>query len=140
MNASFSSQLKQLRTSANFTNKELARLADVPESLISGLQNDNRRIGEFQALKIGRALQLQGETLEQFVLDAINHCTEKILNEAQPYPAALLNLLAVQLSRAGISADNIAGMNVHGDLFKQDITLTLTSGSSATLKTQLVCN
>jgi len=139
MNEPFSSQLYRLRTNAKLTNAELARRADVPESFISGLQNDNRRVGEYQAGKIGRALNLEGEQLERFIYDAINTCTEKVLNEAKPYPAQLLNHLALQLQRAGISAAAIAAMTVDGDLHDQDIRLTLNNGSQATLRTQLVC-
>ena len=139
MNETFSSQLHRLRTAARLTNEALARLADVPESLVSGLQNDNRRIGEYQARKIGTALRLQGDELEQFIYDAINNCSQKVLVRARSYPAQLLNLLAVQLQRAGIGADTIRGLTVDGDDFEQDVQLTLTSGKQATLKTHLVC-
>jgi transcriptional regulator with XRE-family HTH domain len=136
---SFSQTLQALRTSAKLTNFELARLAEVPESLISGLQNDNRRVGEYQAMKIGRALKLTGEPLEQFVYDAINTCTEKVLNDAKPYPSRLLNLVALQLYRAGIPASCIRDCSVVGDEHGQDVTLTLGSGRTAIFKTQLVC-
>lgn len=121
------------------TNAELAQRAGVPESFISGLQNDNRRVGEYQARKIGRALNLHGERLEVFVLRAIDTSTEKILNEAKPYPAELLNLLAMQLRSAGIHAEAIHAFNITGDENEQDIHLTLNSGKQVTLKTQLVC-
>jgi hypothetical protein len=117
----------------------LARLAEVPESLISGLQNDNRRVGEYQAIKIGKALKLHGEQLEQFIYDAINGCTEKVLNEAKPYPSRLLNLVALQLHRAGILAESISDCTVSSDEFGQDVTLSLGSGKKAKLRTQLVC-
>ena len=140
MNESFSSQLSRLRFQARLTNENLARLADVPESLISGLQNDNRRVGEYQARKIGAALHLHGEELELFVLKAINTCTEKVLNESKPYPAHFLNLLAVQLHRAGIAAQSIQDFTIVGDSLSQNIHLTLGNGREATLKTQLVCS
>jgi transcriptional regulator with XRE-family HTH domain len=139
MNAPFSQTLQTLRANAKLTNNELARLADVPESLISGLQNDHRRVGEYQAMKIGKALKLAGDELEDFVYAAINTCTEKVLNHAKPYPSQLLNLLAVQLHRAGIPAESIYDFSVGGDEHGQDVTLTLGSGKTATLKTQLVC-
>lgn len=139
MNLPFSSQLQTLRAKAKLTNNELALLANVPESLISGLQNDNRRIGEYQATKIGKALKLADETLEDFVYSAINTCTEKILNTAKPYHSQLLNLVAVQLHRAGITAGAIADFTVVGDEREQDVTLVLGSGKTATLKTQLMC-
>lgn len=136
---SFSQTLQALRANAQLTNNELARLADVPESLISGLQNDNRRVGEYQAMKIGKALKLTGDELEQFIYDAINTCTEKILNTAKPYHSQLLNLVAVQLHRAGIPADSITDCTIASDEFGQDVTLSLGSGKKAKLRTQLVC-
>jgi transcriptional regulator with XRE-family HTH domain len=140
MKPSFSSQLYRLRTNGQLTNAELAQLADVPESLISGLQNDNRRVGELQARKIGGALNLHGEQLEEFVLDAIDTCTQKILEEAKPYPAQLLNLLANQLSDAGIGPESLSAFTITGDALEQDIQIALNNGRRATLKTQLVLN
>ena len=137
MNIPFSSQLTTLRTSAKLTNRELARLADVPESTIAGLQSGNRRVGEIQARKLGLALQLKNETLEQFVLHAIDTCTEKVLCESKHYPAELLNLIARQLRKAGIVAESICNYDISGDERKQNVTLTLGSGKSATLTTHL---
>jgi len=139
MNTPFFQTLQTFRANANLTNHELARLAEVPESLISGLQNDRRRVGEYQAMKIGKALKLTGKALEQFVFDAINTCTEKVLNEAKPYHSQLLNLVAVQLHRAGIPADSIRAFDISGDEHEQDVTLTLGSGKTAILRTHLVC-
>ena len=139
MNEPFSTYLYSLRKNAKLTNAQLGQLADVPESLISGLQNDNRRVGEYQARKIGRALNLHGERLEEFVLRAIDTSTEKVLKETRDYPAELLNLLAQQLKRAGIAAKAIRRFNIQGDESEQHITLTLNTGQEATLRTQLVC-
>ena len=133
----FSTQLTRLRTAARLTNRELARLSDVPESTIAGLQTGNRRVGELQARKLGIALQLRGEALEQFILQAIDTCTEKVLCESKNYPASLLNLIARQLRKAGICAESIHDFDVTGDERKQDVTLTLGCGKSATLTTQL---
>lgn len=137
MNQPFSSRLTALRAAARLTNRELARLADVPESTIAGLQSGNRRVGEIQARKLGNALQLRGEDLEQFILQAINTCSEKVLCEAKSYPASLLNLIARQLRKAGIVAEAICHFDVTGDERKQNVLLTLGSGKSATLTTQL---
>jgi len=139
MSKPFSSRLLELRTNAKLTNSELGRLADVPESLVSGLQNGNRRVGEYQARKIGAALRLTGDDLEQFVHEAINTCTKKILNEAKEYPSQVLNLVALQLRRAGIDAASIFDYAVTGDEYEQDLHLKLGDGRSATLRTQLVC-
>ena len=137
MNVPFSSQLKALRKDARLTNNELARLADVPTSLISGLQTGKRQIGEYQARKIALALDLCGEEFERFVYAAINDCTEKVLNESKSYPAELLNLLARQLRGAGICADFIRKCTVNGDHREQAVTLHLGNGDEATLTTLL---
>lgn len=139
MHEQFSSHLLKLRTKARLTNEQLAALANVPESLISGLQNNNRRVGELPAIRIGKALNLTGEDLEHFIYLAINTSSRKVLNEAKGYPAQLLNLLAVQLRQAGILAESIRDYAVLGDEHQQDVTLTLNSGKKAILKTQLVC-
>jgi transcriptional regulator with XRE-family HTH domain len=135
---SFSTQLRTLRTDAKLTNHELARRAGVPASLISGLQNNNRRVGEHQALKIGKALGLTHEALDEFVYRGIDTCTEKVLNAAKPYPSQLLNLLAVQLKQAGIDPGKIQQCTLSGDKHQQNVTLTLVGGGTTTLKTQLV--
>jgi transcriptional regulator with XRE-family HTH domain len=133
MNNTFSSHLQQLRKNATLTNRELADLADVPESLISGLQNNNRRVGEYQARKIGLALKLEGAALDDFIYEAINTCTEKVLDAFVGYPAELLNLLASQLRKAGILPETIYDYTVSDG----DVSLTLTDGKKATLLTQL---
>ena len=102
MQNNFSTTLSVLRRRAALTNIQLADRAHVSRSIIPGLQSGKRCVGEFQARKIGAALQLEGKELEAFIFCGINRCTEKILKQAQAYPAELLNLLALQLRRAGI--------------------------------------
>ena len=138
MNNSFPTQLKQLRKAARLTNEELARLADVPESLLSGLQTGSRKVGEYQARKIGTALKLKDEALKQFIFSAINTCSEKVLSDSKGYPAELLNLIALQLRRAGVLAESICGCKIAGNEQEQNVTLDLRNGKSASLKTQLV--
>ena len=75
--------------------------------------------------------------MEQFILQAIDTCTEKVLCESKNYPAELLNLIARQLRKAGIVAESIHDFDVTGDERKQDVTLILCSGKSATLTTHL---
>lgn len=133
----FSTKLTELRTAAKLTNYELARIADVPESMIAGIQSGRRRVGEHQARKLGTALRFSGEALEQFILHAIDTSEEKILNEAKPYPAVLLNLLARQLNKSGVCAEAICDCRVNGDLNRQDVTLNLNSGRQLNLTTQL---
>jgi transcriptional regulator with XRE-family HTH domain len=133
----FSSQLSSLRKAVKLTNHELARKADVPKSLIAGLQSGKRRIGELQARRLGAALGLTGSELERFILAAIDTCTEKVLDEAKSYPAEFLNLIARQLRRAGIFADSIVRYVIDGDDSEQSIRLSLGNGRNASLTTHL---
>lgn len=107
MNHTFANTLYQLRTSHHLTSTELATKANVPPSLISGLQTGNRVIGEHAARKIGQALHLTGTELEDFVYLAINDCSEKVLQSSKNYPAELLNLVATELLEIGIVPDKI---------------------------------
>ncbi len=128
----FSQKLSNLRQQANLTNQELADLAHVPASLIAGLQSGKRQIGEYQARKIGKALNLNGRALEEFVYAAIDNCTEKVLKAFVPYPAELLNLLARILNHAGIGPQHIS----HCMINAEGADIILSNGSKAKLVTQ----
>ena len=103
----FPQTLQHLRHQADFTNRELAEAAGVPVSLIAGLQSGRRRVGEKNARQIGEALGLKDESLQQFILLAMDTCTRKVLKEAQKYPAQLLNMVAQKLRRAGVLPDHV---------------------------------
>jgi len=79
----------------------------VNPTLVSGLQNSRRQIGENNARRLGVALNLSGRELENFVYAAINECSEKIMENCKPYPAEVLNLCAKHLQEQGINADNV---------------------------------
>jgi transcriptional regulator with XRE-family HTH domain len=136
-NTPFPETLSNLRKAAKLTSRELARLAEVPESFISGLQNGRRCIGEVQARKIAKALNLTANDLDAFVIQAIDTCSEKVLHDSQDYPAEVLNLLARQLAQAGILANSILQYKVSGDEHRQDLTILLGTGDTAVLKTHL---
>src|SRR5687767_14137920 len=87
----FSTLLTTLRTEAHLSNRELARLAKVPASLVGALQSGKRRVGELQARKIAGALKLMGPQLDDFVFAAVNTCTEKVLEQSKPFPAEVIN-------------------------------------------------
>ena len=137
MNPPFSHTIGFLRKQAQLTNKQLATLANVPESLIAGLQSGKRRIGELQARKLGTALKLTDQEMELFVLQAIDTCSEKLLRRAQGFPAELSNLLICQLLHSGITADSLLSYSVAGSGHQKDVTLWLTTGGKALLRTKL---
>ena len=137
MNNDFKRKVKRLRHSANLTNKSLAELAGVPESLVSGVQAGSRRIGEKQARKIGSALGLREAELEEFVLEAINTCTEKVLNAVVSYPAKLINFLPLLLQRIGISAFALSDCYITGDHTAPIMKLGLKDGGAIQLQTTI---
>ncbi len=133
----FRQYLKQLRASAGLSNRDLAARAGVPHSFIAGLQAGSRRVGEIQARKIGAALGLNGENLEEFVLLGVDTCTEKVLNTAKGYPASLLNLIATQLRVAGIFPELLSRCVIQDAGKGQHISLHLHNGKTAHLMTEL---
>ena len=137
MQNDFSTTLSQLRRAAKLTNIQLADKAHVSRSIIPGLQSGKRVIGECQASKIGAALQLEGKELESFIFCGINRCTEKVLKQAQAYPAELLNLLALQLRRAGILPEHVSACVVDEDATQCVVGVLLADGSKMHLKTML---
>ncbi|WP_397380032.1 multiprotein-bridging factor 1 family protein [Prosthecobacter sp.] len=135
--AAFGQLLSDLREQARLTNRELAIMAKVPHSLIAGLQSGSRRVGEYQARKIGKALELEDGALDSFVLNAINTCTDKVLEEAKGYPASFLNMIARQLRLAGILPKDLSKFQIKGDRNEHVLKLYLQNGKCAQLSSIL---
>ncbi len=133
MRIHFPNLLITLRTNAKLTNIQLAELAKVSKSIIPGLQSGKRQIGEFQARKIGAALGLTGNELQEFIYCAMNNAYDKVLAELNDYPAELINLLALQLKDAGIEPNQVVDCKVQGS----DVLIILNDGKQAHIKTQL---
>ena len=114
----------------------VARRAGVPPSLISGLRQGKRRVGEANARQIGAALELQGDELEEFVLMAIDTSTRKVMKQAQGYPSALLNLVASQLRRAGVLPDLVMDYSITGEQ-NDRVILLLNDGRKAKIEATL---
>jgi transcriptional regulator with XRE-family HTH domain len=131
----FANTLNALRKERHLTVRELSKLANVGEPLISGLQQGNRRIGECAARKLGTALKLIGQELDTFIYQAINNCSEKVLNSSKAYPAELLNLVAGELNSLGISPDWIARCVRKPQ--NADATVFLNDGRSATINLEV---
>jgi transcriptional regulator with XRE-family HTH domain len=108
MDNTFGYKLNALKLARNLTSAELAHKAGISEGLLSGLIHNQRVIGEYTARKIGQALQLHGEELEDFVFAAINNCSEKTLASSKHYPAELINLVAGKLHEQGILPTEIS--------------------------------
>ena len=108
MQNTFGNTLTTLRARLNLTVQDLANKAKVNPTLVSGLQNAKRQIGENNARKLGSALNLSGGELENFVYAAINECSERVMDDCKMYPAEVLNLCARHLQEQGISGEQIS--------------------------------
>ena len=108
MNSTFANTLTAHRNRLNLTVQSLADKAKVNPTLVSGLQNSRRQVGENNARRLGMALDLSGKELESFVYAAINGCTEKVMEDCKQYPAEALNLCAKQLQESGIGGEQIS--------------------------------
>jgi len=115
------------RKALRLKGKELSKLACVPKTLVSGLQNDSRKIGEVQATRIGKALGLSGNDLLEFVYVALNESKGRLLNSSKIYCAEILNYLPNLIAIHGISAEEI----VDAVILEEGIVLTLENGSTA---------
>lgn len=136
-NAEFGKQLSRLRQKEGLTVRALAEEAKVPHSLIAGLQAGSRRVGEYQARKIGLALNLKDGALDSFILAAINTCTEKVLEEAKDYPSSFLNMVAKQLRLAGILPKDLSKFQITSDSTQHVLKLYLQDGKCAQLSSIL---
>lgn len=136
-NAEFGKQLSRLRQKEGLTVRELAEDAKVPRSLIAGLQAGSRRVGEYQARKIGVALNLKDGALDSFILAAINTCTVKVLEEAKDYPSSFLNMVARQLRLAGILPKDLSKFQITRAGTEHVLKLYLQDGRSAQLSSIL---
>ena len=141
MNKSFGQTLSDLRVKQNLTVQQLADRADVNPTLISGLQNNNRTIGENNARRIGRALELTGTELDAFVYLAINAAKDRVLEAFRTYPAEVINLVALELNRAGIGPDVVSRCVLHPKLqdgLTPDAAIYLKDGRSALIEIKVL--
>ena len=129
MDNNFGSTLNTVRMARSLSTAQLAKLADMSQPLICNLINNRRVIGEYAARKLGAALDLHGKQLEDFVLQAINQCTAKVLNASKAYPSEILNLVAGELNAMGIVPEKIVGCIRYSD--DADAALLLDDGKSA---------
>ena len=140
LSETFGERLNTLRSRLRLTTQQLAARANVPQSLISGLQTGNRRIGEDNARKIGQALGLNAWEMEEFIYLAINDSAEKVLNGHKRYPAEVLNLVAAELHQNGIAPEEVGRCILHptlGNGQTPDAAIYLRDGRSATIEVKI---
>jgi len=131
----FKDHLISTRKALGLTSKELSRRASVSESLLSGLQNGNRRIGEKQATRLASALELRDWENSDFIFMAMNESSQRLLESSKDYPVEILNSLPFLLRNNGISAEEISSARIFdtfveiclksGDVLRLSVTLSM---------------
>lgn len=120
----FKDLLISTRKQQGLTAKELSKRASVSESLLSGLQNGNRRIAEKQASRIANALELTGSQKLEFVYLAMNESSDRLLESSRNYPVEILNSLPGLLRNHEVSPEMINSAHI----FDSFLEINLNSG------------
>ena len=120
----FKDLLISKRKALGLTSKELSKQSSVSESLLSGLQSGNRRIGEKQASRIASALGLKEQEKSDFIFMAMNESTQRLLESSKSYPVDVLNSLPGLLRNKGVLPENINSARI----FDTFLEISLDSG------------
>lgn len=132
----FKDLLISKRKALGLTSKELSKQSSVSESLLSGLQSGNRRIGEKQASRIASALGLKKQEKSDFIFMAMNESTQRLLESSKSYPVEVLNSLPGLLRNKGVLPENINGAR----LFDAFLEISLESGDVVRVYVNLSLN
>ncbi len=110
----FGDMLQKLRVKAGFTLRDLESMSGVPNPVISMIESGKRRCGARAAAKLADALFL-GESPEkrEFLYAAAATVKARgVIEDAQLYPPAILDVLANKLRLMGIRDRDILGVYV----------------------------
>jgi transcriptional regulator with XRE-family HTH domain len=132
----FKDLLISKRKALGLTSKELSKQSSVSESLLSGLQSGNRRIGEKQASRIASALGLKKQEKSDFIFMAMNESTQRLLESSKSYPVEVLNSLPGLLRNKGVLPENINSARIY-DTFLE---ISLESGDVVRVYVNLSLN
>ncbi len=132
----FKDLLISKRKALGLTSKELSKQSSVSESLLSGLQSGNRRIGEKQASRIASALGLKKQEKSDFIFMAMNESTQRLLESSKAYPVEILNSLPGLLRKKGILPENINSARI----FDTFLEISLESGDVVRVYVNLSLN
>jgi len=132
----FKDLLISKRKALRLTSKELSKQSSVSESLLSGLQSGNRRIGEKQASRIASALGLINQDERDFIFMAMNESTQRLLEFSKAYPVEILNSLPGLLRKKGILPENINSARI----FDSFLEISLESGDVVRVYVNLSLN
>jgi transcriptional regulator with XRE-family HTH domain len=132
----FKDLLISKRKALELTSKELSKQSSVSESLLSGLQSGNRRIGEKQASRIASALGLINQDERDFIFMAMNESTQRLLESSKSYPVEILNSLPGLLRNKGVLPENINSARI----FDSFLEISLDSGDVVRVYVNLSLN
>ena len=132
----FKDLLISKRKALGLTSKELSKQSSVSESLLSGLQAGNRRIGEKQASRISSALGLINQEERDFIFMAMNESTQRLLESSKAYPVEILNSLPGLLRNKGVLPENINSARI----FDSFLEISLESGDVVRVYVNLSLN
>ena len=132
----FKDLLISKRKALGLTSKELSKQSSVSESLLSGLQSGNRRIGEKQASRIASALGLKEQEKSDFIFMAMNESTQRLLESSKSYPVEVLNSLPGLLRNKGVLPENINSARI----FDTFLEISLESGDVVRVYVNLSLN
>jgi transcriptional regulator with XRE-family HTH domain len=105
----FGNDLRERRKQAGCSVRGLAKKARMSFALLTCIENARRGAGRFTLERLGRALGLEGDDFDEFVLDGlVISKREKLLGSVQGYPARVLNALPMALRCFGIVPGGLA--------------------------------
>ena len=112
MMKAFKEILKHERKKRRLSATKLSELSGLHVTLISGLEQGYRCIGEKSARKLSIALGLKEREQEEFIYSAIEESSDRLLKESIDYPVELLNYVPAQLQKMQVSRDLIDDLKV----------------------------
>lgn len=127
----FGHDLRERRKAAGCSVRGLAKKARMSFALLTCIENARRGAGRFTLERLGRALGLEGNDFDEFVLDGlVISRREKLLGSIQGYPARVLNALPMALFRLGVVPESVGACEkVLDNDFEHGILLHLNDGS-----------
>src|SRR5437868_2695252 len=95
-------ELRSRRKELGLSIRELGKKADLPYSLIAGLETGHRRIGEKSARKIIAALKLKGRAADHLLGQFLRLTKQRVLEGTREYPPEIINVLAQKLGESHV--------------------------------------
>ena len=103
----FKKQLAECRERSGLSYRALEKVTGIKYSALAAMENGHRPCGEQSARRLASAFGQSSETLDTFVLNALNTSRERVLESVEDYPSQVLNLLGLLLLARGIKPSQI---------------------------------